>query len=365
MEKAMRLFDKTFIKRWLIHAAAIWLLLAINSTFGYVYHVSILNDHFFTGLTNPDGTAFSSWQYFTRFYIGDHSFEQALFILAFAFLVELNYQWVAKRMSKGVLYVAATSVVFALGVVAVQLASIYWSIYVLGHSVTGFVSDLVNQAFIYVAYFVCYAFIRYFIENQQYLAQKSQVELSVLKAQLNPHFFFNALNSLYGTALQEKATKTSGMIEQLSGIMRYTMGEGQNTLTNVQNELDFIDNYWALQEVRLPQRDSIRLSKRLFFDEKAATIAPLLLIPYIENAFKYGISIDHDCLIDLDISVKEQRLTMQLSNSIQSDKTLEKGNGIGLENARKRLDLMYNDRYTLAQSQDGDVYKVVLTLQLT
>ncbi len=365
MKKAMRLFDKTFIKRWLIHALAIWLLLAANSTFGYVYHISLLRDHFFTGLVNSDGSAFSGWQYFTRFYIGDNSLNQALLILTFTFLIEWNYKWVVNRMQKGVFYVAATSVVFALGFIVVHLASIYWAILVLGHSVTGFVSDLVTQAFVYVFYFICYAFIRYFIENQQYLAQKSQLELSVLKAQLNPHFFFNALNSLYGTALQEKATKTSGMIEQLSGIMRYTMGEGQNTLTDVQNELDFIDNYWALQEVRLPKKDSIRLSKRLFFDEKAATIAPLLLIPYIENAFKYGISIDHDCLIDLDISIKNQRLTMQLSNTIQSDKGLEKGNGIGLENAQKRLDLMYNNRYTLVQSQEGNVYKVVLTLQLT
>ena len=195
--------------------------------------------------------------------------------------------------------------------------------------------------------------------------QKSQAELDALKAQLNPHFFFNSLNNLYGTALQENAPKTVGMIEQLSSIMRYTMGEAQNSFTDIKNELDFIENYWALQEIRLPKKENIRLSKQLFFDEKPTNIAPLLLIPFIENAFKYGSSIDKDCKIDLDLSVENHQLQMVLSNTIQHDKTLEAGNGIGIENTKKRLDLIYGNRYTLKQNQEMNIYKTILTIQLT
>jgi sensor histidine kinase YesM len=364
MEKLMRLFDKQFTQHWLLHAIAIWLFLALNSTGDYMYHTYILDDKRFIGLTNPDGTDFSGWQYFTHFYIGEHSWQQAVLVLGFAFFIECNYKWGAKRMQRGLVYIGLTSLFFAAGLALVGLLQVYWSIFVLGHSVTRFLHDSVVQMLTYSIYFVCYAFIRHGIENQQYLAQKSQMELSVLKAQLNPHFFFNALNSLYGTALQENAPKTVGLIEQLSSIMRYTMGDGQNALTDVKNELDFIDSYWTLQQVRLPNRDTIRLSKKVSFDAQSTQIAPLLLMPFIENAFKYGISIDKDSVIDLDLSVANQQLKMVLSNTIQADKTLEKGNGIGLDNTKKRLDLMYNNRYTLAQSQVAGLYKVVLTIQL-
>jgi LytS/YehU family sensor histidine kinase len=223
--------------------------------------------------------------------------------------------------------------------------------------------------FTFMLYNIAYFYIRNSIENQRIVAekryQKSQAELDVLKAQLNPHFFFNSLNNLYGTALQENAPKTVGLIEQLSSIMRYTMGEGQNAFTDAKNELDFIENYWALQEVRLPKKDTIRLSKQIIFDEKPTQIAPLLLIPFIENAFKYGISIDKMCKIDMDLSIENQQLKLILSNIIQEDKTLEKGNSIGIENTKKRLDLIYHNRYTLTQSQEANVYTVVLTIQLT
>jgi sensor histidine kinase YesM len=358
MGKALKFFDKQFFKHWFIHALVLWLILVLLSTGQYVY-TSYVNQGYF--ILFPDGTYLTGWQYFLN---TDLQWIRLVPPFVIAFFLELNYKWIKQKRHERFISIVKNSLGSVLGILLFYLFVIFKEF-----DFTSILDDLVGVFFIFMLYNIAYFYIRSSIENQKKKAekryQKSQAELDVLKAQLNPHFFFNSLNSLYGTALQENAPKTLGLIEQLSSIMRYTMGKAQNAFTDVKNELDFIENYWALQEVRLPKKDTIRLSKQVFFDEKKAQIAPLLLIPFIENAFKYGISIDKACKIDLDLSIENQQLKMILSNIIQEDKTLEKGNSIGIENTKKRLELIYDNRYTLTQSQEANVYTVVLTIELT
>ena len=358
MEKVVNFFDKKFVKCWLLHALALWLMLIITSTGTYIY-TSLINGSYH--IRSQDGTPVTGFQYFLS---NDIHWVIIITLLIIAFSLEFNYKWVVQKIDTGILYVLKVSLLFA------SFIALYYLL-VIFRAFNFFVNipDTVAVMFVYMIYALGYIYIRHSIENQKKMAQlryqKSQAELDALKAQLNPHFFFNSLNNLYGTALQENAPKTVGMIEQLSSIMRYTMSEAQNSFTDIKNELDFIENYWALQEIRLPKKENIRLSKQLFFDEKPTNIAPLLLIPFIENAFKYGSSIDKDCKIDLDLSVENHQLQMVLSNTIQHDKTLEAGNGIGIENTKKRLDLIYGNRYTLKQNQEMNIYKTILTIQLT
>jgi sensor histidine kinase YesM len=358
MEKVIKFFDRQFFKHWFLHALALWLITALLSTGQYAYLVYVERG----SLSQfPDGAYLTVWKDFS------HTSLRWIGLIApfvVTFFLELNYKRIKRKEHENFRSIFKNSLVSVLGILLFYLLVIFKPFHF-----RSILDDLVGVLFIFMLYNITYFYIRNSIENQKRVAekryQKSQAELDVLKAQLNPHFFFNSLNNLYGTALQENAPKTVNLIEQLSSIMRYTMGEAQNAFTDVKNELDFIENYWSLQAVRLPKIETIQLSKQVFFDEKPTQIAPLLLIPFLENAFKYGISIDKASKIELDLSIQNQQLKMVLSNIIQQDKILEKGNRIGIENTKKRLELIYNNQYTLTQSQEMKVYTVVLTIQLT
>ena len=354
-------FDKKFFKYWFLHALALWVFFVIVTTGNYMLGAYKVGSYY---ITNEDGTHISGLQYFEMYNLGLIPLLTSFIV---SFLIEYDYKWSFKD-SELDFKMAISKCSFS---VVMLTQYYYWFIAQKGYALR----DILGVAVAFVIYFLAYSFVRYTIENRERAAQlreqQIQAELNSLKAQLNPHFFFNTLNNLYGTALQENAPHTVEMIEQLSSIMRYMMAAAHENFTDVKKELDFIDNYWALQKVRLPERKDIEIIKNVDFDGQPTQIAPLLLISFIENAFKYGISIDHPCKIDLNLVVKNQELTMTISNIIQGNHSLEKKNGIGVENTKKRLDLIYADKYTLKQTQNNDiqhgkkVYKVTLNLKLS
>ena len=136
------------------------------------------------------------------------------------------------------------------------------------------------------------------------MQQKTEAELTALKAQVNPHFLFNALNTIYNEAQRAENESVADLIQQLAGLMRYTLEESGRPFTPVENELQFLEKYVALQRARLPQSDNLRLMVRLESDGQPASIAPLLLIPFVENAFQYGISLTQPSYIDVDVMVE-------------------------------------------------------------
>ncbi|RIV27694.1 hypothetical protein DYU11_05165 [Fibrisoma montanum] len=225
-----------------------------------------------------------------------------------------------------------------------------------------------TMALIILIYMVVYGFITDYRKGHKVqlalIQQKAQAELDALKAQVNPHFLFNSLNNIYGTALMEQSPRTAESIQQLSGIVRYVMEESRLQTTTIQRELRFIDDYVELQRIRIPDKAHIRIEVDMDWDEKPAQIVPLLLNPLIENAFKYGISIQNPCFVRIQLRVQDGTLYLLTENSILPRTDLEKGTGLGLANVRKRLELAYPDRHLLVAGEDGDVFRVSLTIRL-
>nr|WP_246455306.1 histidine kinase [Hymenobacter citatus] len=190
-----------------------------------------------------------------------------------------------------------------------------------------------------------------------------EAELTALKAQVNPHFLFNALNTIYNEAQRVDNGTVADLIQQLAGIMRFTLQESKQPLTSIENEFSFLEKYLALQRARLPQRDTLRVSTQLEWDGQPASIAPLLLIPFIENAYQYGISFVQPSYIDLQIAVENRRLRMRLANSI-APAAARLGLGTGIATARQRLALMYANRHQLDIQQTDDSFTISLALDL-
>jgi hypothetical protein len=196
------------------------------------------------------------------------------------------------------------------------------------------------------------------------LRQKTEAELTALKAQVNPHFLFNALNTIYNEAQRVDNETVADLIQQLSGIMRFTLQESKQPLTSIENEFSFLEKYLALQRARLPQRENLRVSTQLDWDGQPARIAPLLLIPFVENAYQYGVSFVQPSYIDLRVVVENRRLQMQVANSVAPAAAARHGTGTGLATARQRLALMYAGRHALHIEQTADSFRVSLTLDL-
>ncbi|MEZ0487167.1 sensor histidine kinase [Fibrella aquatica] len=202
-------------------------------------------------------------------------------------------------------------------------------------------------------------------KEQRELVQNARLaELAALTAQVNPPFIFHALQHLQRAAIDEQLPRTAQSLEQLTGIMQYVLEESRKEITETGQEIGFIRDYLRLQQLRLPQRDSIQISTDVAWDGKPAPIVPLLLNPLIENAFKYGISIQHPCFVTVRLHVTEGVLSFSTENSILPRTDLEAGTGMGLRNVRKRLRLAYPDRHKLTITEKPDRYRVDLHLRL-
>ena len=222
---------------------------------------------------------------------------------------------------------------------------------------------------LWTGFSVFYAVIQYVSDSHKRLRemaiQKTKVELSALKAQINPHFLFNVLNNLYGTAIVEDSPKTAEGIQQLSSIMRHVVEGTKNERISAEKEVQFLYDFVELNKMRIPKRDNIKININIDFDEQPTQIAPLLVIPYIENAFKYGISITQESFIDLKFQIKDQKLSFSCRNSIikQFDK-LEVGTSTGIENTQRRLSLNYPHKHSLRISNENNIFEVSLEVNL-
>lgn len=197
------------------------------------------------------------------------------------------------------------------------------------------------------------------------LAQATrEAELAALTAQVNPPFIFHALQQLQASAKTEHLPRTEQSLAQLAGIMQYVLEESRKQLTDVSREIDFIRNYLRLQELRLPRRDTIQISTNVVWDGKPAPIVPLLLNPLIENAFKYGISMQQPCFVRIQLHVTDGVLTFRSENSILPRTDLEKGTGLGLANVRKRLQLAYPKLHKITTTETANTYTVLLNIKL-
>lgn len=186
-------------------------------------------------------------------------------------------------------------------------------------------------------------------------------ELLQLKAQISPHFFMNSLNNIHGM-IEIDSPKAQDMILELSGMMRYVLYESSTPMITLSKELDFLRNYISLMQVRY---NSNKVSVKYTFpnEEELSSIKvpPLLFIVFIENAFKHGVDYQHSSFINIELSIDKHILTLQCINSLHKNKEKTIG-GIGLDNIRKRLDIIYNNDYSLDLSILDKIFIVSLTI---
>lgn len=201
-------------------------------------------------------------------------------------------------------------------------------------------------------------------ERLELLQQKTAAELDNLRAQLNPHFLFNALNTLYGEALQQGQERLADLIGELAGLLRFTLHQAQRHTVSLAEEIQFLQRYINLQLARLPHNPQRRVETRFDWDEAPAAIAPLLLIPFIENAFQYGLHPTRPCFVRIRLAAGEGRLRLEVENSLLPSPP-QQGAGLGIANTRARLERLYGRRQQLSISRQADIFKVVLELPLT
>lgn len=195
-------------------------------------------------------------------------------------------------------------------------------------------------------------------QREQVESQKISSELLFLKAQLNPHFLFNTLNSIYSLA-NKKSDNTTIAIVTLSELMRYMIYEANGNLVPLKKEIDHIQNYISLQLLRLKDSSGVRINVHGNLNYK---IEPLLLISFIENAFKYGTDFKGKTNIRIKITIENEALNLYVYNSLSSQKSKNENSGVGLENIKNRLNLLYPNSHTLNIINDKKSYEVNLVV---
>lgn len=204
------------------------------------------------------------------------------------------------------------------------------------------------------------------IRDEQEMAelkrQNMQAEMDYLKYQINPHFFMNTLNNIHALIDIDPECAKDAVIE-LSKMMRYVLYDSGREIISLKRDIQFLENYIELMRIRYTDNVEIRLDypKRL---PEGVSIPPLLFIVFVENAFKHGVSYNRPSFIHIDIICTEEHVTGTIVNSRHSE-SRNKAAGIGLENVRKRLELIYGPRnYTLRIDEQPETYTVQLVIPI-
>ncbi len=198
--------------------------------------------------------------------------------------------------------------------------------------------------------------------TQQLRIEKQQAELNYLKSQTNPHFLFNTLNNIYSLA-RDKNDLAPESILRLSKILRYMLYEAGGEYIAIEQELKIISDYIALERLRYDE--SLRINFNYDVEDMKQALPPLLLIPFVENAFKHGVSETRGYpFVDIHLSVKQRQLLFVVKNSAEafSEDRSSKEN-IGLSNLRRQLQLLYTD-YDLSVKQDESLFTATLKINL-
>ena len=193
---------------------------------------------------------------------------------------------------------------------------------------------------------------RQILSKQEIEAEKNRAELALYKAQINPHFLFNTLNALYGLVLT-KSDKTESAFIKFSNILKYMYAQTTMETISINNEVEYIRQYVDLQSLRLNKHTQVVFETQI--DDEHAKIPPMILITFVENTFKYGVSSDVDCLILIRITVKKGELLFETENTVMKENHANP-HAIGIENCRKRLELLYPNRFTLIMKEENSVF---------
>lgn len=195
-------------------------------------------------------------------------------------------------------------------------------------------------------------------------AKQAQAELDLLKSQVNPHFLFNSLNSIYSLTLKN-SEKSSEAVMLLSDLMRYILESSKKKLVPLEEEIQFINNYIDLEKLRLGS--NFNLNYRVSGEAKSLYISPMILIAFVENIFKHGVSSNKDKNeFNIEITIENSQLNFSSSNNIaQKSNELEvKVEKSGIKNVKRRLELIYPDDYNLSIENNKGKFQVDLQIKL-
>lgn len=199
------------------------------------------------------------------------------------------------------------------------------------------------------------------LENKILEAQLKlkEQELHYLKMQVHPHFLFNTLNTMYGHALK-KSEETPDIILKLSNLLDYLLYQVDKPEVSLKSEIDHIMDYISLEQMRF--RDNLCVDMDLPLNMENITIAPMMLIPLVENSFKHGEQIDGKLSIYIKLKVNEEKLWFSIKNSLKNEQKQNRQNGIGLKNLGKRLELLYRDNHSLSIHRNANSFEAQLSL---
>lgn len=209
-----------------------------------------------------------------------------------------------------------------------------------------------------------YRFSKDWFDNEQLRRSISEhqlrSELEILKSQINPHFLFNALNNLFYMALQSGDEKTAEGINKLAEIMRYVFDKTGKEKVSIREEIQYISDYIYLQQLRFNEQVTVQFK----YPETMMNfpISPMLLITFVENAFKYGVSSQSKTTIAIRVSIDEESFVFEVENQKAASTETVPSSGVGLTNLKKRLNLVYPDRHELIIKEDALNYKVRLVI---
>ncbi len=217
------------------------------------------------------------------------------------------------------------------------------------------------------AYFFIKEWVRNDLVRSQAEANQLSTEVKFLRSQVNPHFLFNTLNNLFSMAQKKGNDELADSILKLSGMMRYMIYETNADSVPLHKEIEYLEDCIALNKLRYADNEvTVSFQYPPLAEVAGVQVAPMLFIPFLENAFKHGVLIGHYSLIAMAISVKQKKLTFTCENADYSavKKLEEEKTGIGLENVKRRLLLAYPGRHTLLAGPEGGKYSVNLEIDL-
>lgn len=224
------------------------------------------------------------------------------------------------------------------------------------------------HVFFAAAFGTGYALVRHTFgeEKSQQDARQERLrsELSFLRSQISPHFIFNILNSIV-YLIRSKSPQAEPATLQLSALMRYMLYESTDTQIPLEKEIGYLTSYVDLQKIRFEEDVDIRLN--ITGENTGQVIEPMLMIPFVENAFKHGVGLIESPMIDISVDVTEKLLCFTVKNKITPDTSEEKDNssGIGLQNVRRRLELLYPDAYELDILEDEQWFEARLRIRFS
>jgi two-component system LytT family sensor kinase len=230
------------------------------------------------------------------------------------------------------------------------------------------ISDYFWDSFVYAIWFTIVSFMLYITQKwydhrqqvKNIQIEQLQTELKYLRAQINPHFLFNGLNTVYGSIdmNNEEARK---VLLQFADLLRYNLYDADVDLIDLGKEALYLENYVALQKARSNSNLNIELS--ISIEDNNTKVAPLLFLPFVENAFKFSSKEDDPKnLIKINLQQRNNQIVFNCLNSYEKED--KEKTGIGLNNVRRRLELLYKDRYTLEIKDDNGIWNVHLTLNI-